>query len=251
MGTDPRQYVRPGEKLRIAASQINFLNAMMRQDAGFTAGPLQGYEPGRNIILCRNSTGVDITRWGVMEISGIEINPETNATSRRTFEEMPCVTGVMPTATTGSKFVIAVEPIKSNAIGRVAVAGVVQAIVNVSNAAHGYAAPIASNQAELASAASGPCEILWKASGTGNAKWALLRLQGGSYPLRIGRTASAWNKGSTATITLYEGGTPPSETAAGGTISGVINKWGDVPANKWVGIQMAANGYHYLVVAEC
>lgn len=35
---DPRQYVRPGQRLQIAASQINALNEIMRVKTGFGAG---------------------------------------------------------------------------------------------------------------------------------------------------------------------------------------------------------------------
>lgn len=71
--------------------------------------------------------------------------------------------------------------------------------------------------------------------------------------LRIGKYtgSSAWAKHTTATVEVWENGTPPNETSSSQAIENVVNHWGDVPANKWVGIQLAANGYYYLVVAEC
>ena len=69
--------------------------------------------------------------------------------------------------------------------------------------------------------------------------------------LRIGKTTATWTKGTVANIPLWEEGTPPNETASNSSLEGCVNKWADVPANKWVGIQRAANGTHYLVVAEC
>lgn len=72
-----------------------------------------------------------------------------------------------------------------------------------------------------------------------------------SSRLRIGKTTATWNKGTLATITLWETGTPPNETQGGGTIENVVNKWATVASGKWVGIQLAKNGSYYLVVSEC
>lgn len=72
-------------------------------------------------------------------------------------------------------------------------------------------------------------------------------------PIRIGKTTAQWNKGTLATITLYEGGTPPSETAndPAETIEDAVNKFADVPMNKWVALAKAANGSWYMIAAEC
>jgi hypothetical protein len=72
----------------------------------------------------------------------------------------------------------------------------------------------------------------------------------GGDPVRLGRTTSAWNKGATATIDLYESGTPPSETASG-TLANCVNKFANVPSGKWVMVAKAANGSWYLISAEC
>jgi hypothetical protein len=80
--------------------------------------------------------------------------------------------------------------------------------------------------------------------------WYLIDAASG---LRIGKTSSTgtWTKGTLANITLWEGGTPQAPAVGGGTINNVANLWGDVPANKWVGITDALRGAYYLVVAEC
>lgn len=70
-------------------------------------------------------------------------------------------------------------------------------------------------------------------------------------PIKIGKTTSTWNKGTLATITLYNGGTPPAETAEGGTVENCVNKFGTVASGKWVAIAQAANGYWYLIASEC
>jgi hypothetical protein len=251
MATDPRHNVRPGDKLRIAAEQINWINRQMRAETGFKAGPLEGYEPGRNIILARNNTGADLPRWGVMRISGIEVDPAADDKGRRSFEEMPCVTGSKPNAATGGKFVIAVEPIKDGKIGRVCAAGIVQAKVSFSDAGHTRAKPKDDTVEHLESAAGGPAEILWSA-GTSGEQWALVRFGEGGQ-LRIGKYtgSSTWAKHTTATIDIWENGTPPNETSSSQTIENVVNHWAAVPSGKWVGVQLGANGHYYLVVAEC
>lgn len=74
---------------------------------------------------------------------------------------------------------------------------------------------------------------------------------GGGGSLRIGKTTATWTKNTLMTIPLYEEGTPPNETSSSESLEDCVNHWGDVPANKWVGIQRGQNGSYYLVVAEC
>ncbi len=69
--------------------------------------------------------------------------------------------------------------------------------------------------------------------------------------MRLGKTTAQWNKNSLATITLYDGGTGNSESAAGGTLQDVVNKFGNVPANKWVAVMRGPTGSYYLIAAEC
>ena len=69
--------------------------------------------------------------------------------------------------------------------------------------------------------------------------------------LRLCKTSSAFNKGTTATLNVWESGTPPSETQTSGeTIEGVVNKLFDIPADKWVLVGRALNGAWYVVSAE-
>lgn len=72
-------------------------------------------------------------------------------------------------------------------------------------------------------------------------------------PVRLGKTTSAWTKGTTATIDLYEEGTPPSETAKSppDTLIGCVNKFATVASGKWVMVARAGNGNWYLIAAEC
>jgi len=71
-------------------------------------------------------------------------------------------------------------------------------------------------------------------------------------PVRLGKTSSAWNKGTTASINIWEDGTPPSETQTTGvTLIGCVNKFANVASGKWVMLARGSNGYWYLIAAEC
>jgi hypothetical protein len=72
-------------------------------------------------------------------------------------------------------------------------------------------------------------------------------------PVRLGKTTTAWAKGSLATITLYEEGTPPNETtkATPDTLANCVNKFAAVATGKWVMLARAGNGSWYLIAAEC
>jgi hypothetical protein len=121
---------------------------------------------------CKSSVSVD--RWGIIEITGVEITPtESTGGATASFEDMPVLTGGTPSATTTS-WCVAVEPIQSGKIGRVAVAGVVQC-----------------KAADLGKASG--AHVLWK-----NSSWALIRIQAGVIR---GTFTAPWDKGSTATVT--------------------------------------------------
>jgi hypothetical protein len=71
--------------------------------------------------------------------------------------------------------------------------------------------------------------------------------------VRLGKTTGAWNKGTLATITLYEGGVPPAETASSPaeTLAQCVNKFSNVESDKWVIVALAGNNAWYLIAAEC
>lgn len=73
-------------------------------------------------------------------------------------------------------------------------------------------------------------------------------------PVRLGKTIEPWDKGTLATIELYEEGTPPDEskkTPTAETLEECVNKFADVDEDKWVMVARGKNGYWYLIAAEC
>jgi hypothetical protein len=198
---DPRNHVLRGQPLRLAAEQVNSLNSLMRVNTGFNSGPVDIPQAAKNVILCRNSSGADVDRWGVLEISGVVFDPGDGASAEATFQSTPCVTGVTPTDSS-KPFVIAVEPIASGAIGRVSVAGVVQCKLDVAAAGDVTAGAKSGSLTELKTG-SGPARIIWKQGGTGGGKWALVAIGGGESGggPRLGTVSATWAKGATATVT--------------------------------------------------
>ncbi len=69
-------------------------------------------------------------------------------------------------------------------------------------------------------------------------------------PVRLGKTSQQWEKNTITSIDLYEGGTPPNETITG-SLGSCVNKFAYVNAGKWVIVARGANGYWYLIAAEC
>jgi acyl dehydratase len=122
-------------------------------------------------VYCKPS--VTVARWGVLAITGMEITPTSSAGgATASFEEMPVLTGGTPSATT-TAWCVAVEPIESGKVGKVAVGGVVQCKVEVDKSDDKF---VACSSGGLKTGVKGEGLILWKDSGTGSGKWALVRL---------------------------------------------------------------------------
>jgi hypothetical protein len=176
----PDGRIEPGQPLRGAISARAWNRAQDAADLvlGAYAGT-EGGAPGSPAlkpytwVYCKPS--VTVARWGVLAITGVEITPTSSSGgATASFEEMPVLTGGTPSATT-TAWCVAVEPIESGKIGRVAVGGVVQCKVEVDKADDKFVACKAS-ASELKTGVKGEGLILYKESGTGSGKWALVRL---------------------------------------------------------------------------
>jgi hypothetical protein len=194
-------------------------------------------------VLCKPS--VTVARWGIVAITGVEITPTSTATDAATksFEEQPIVTGGTPSATT-TAWGVAVEPIESGKIGRLAVGGVVQVKVEVDKADDKFVACKAS-ASELKTGSSGEGIVLYKQSGTGDGKWALVRLVGGGAGGIVRGTFTApWTKGSTKTVT--------DAVTTGTTYADVKNYFAAVSGTGSKACAIAYVGTEWiLIAAEC
>lgn len=175
--------IEPGQRLNGAISARAWNRMMDASDIvhgdrfSVTAGTPSTGEKPYTWVWCKPS--VTVARWGVLAIAGVEVSPTATEsdTATKTFQDSPVVTGGTPSATT-TAWGVAVEPIASGAIGRLAVAGVVQL-----------------KTADLGKASG--AHVLWK-----NSDWALIVIGGG---LRLGTISATWAKGATATVTEQNG----------------------------------------------
>jgi predicted RecA/RadA family phage recombinase len=128
---------------------------------------------------------------------------------------MPVLTGASPSATT-TAWCVAVEPIESGKVGKVAVGGVVQL-----------------KAADLGKASG--AHVLWKDS-----TWALILIQSGVVR---GTFTAPWNKGSAKTVT---------NAASAGTTYTVQNYFATVPGSGTKACAIASTGGEWiLIAAEC
>lgn len=171
---DPRQSVRPGDPITLAASQVNGLNRLLATSGGYGGAAGIAEQLPYTWLPCRVAAAV--ARWDVLAITGLEVTP-TTANGISQFQSMPLVTGAAPSATT-TAWGVAVEPIAAGRVGRLAVAGVVQAKTADLGKCGGY-------------------QLLWR-----DATWALIQIGGG---LRLGTISATWTKGQTATVTEQYG----------------------------------------------
>ena len=246
----PDGRIEPGQPLRGAISARAWNRAQDAADLvlGAYAGT-EGGIPGSPVLkpytwaYCRPS--VTVARWGVLAITGVAITPTSSSGgATASFEEMPVLTGGTPSATT-TAWCVAVEPIAANAVGRVAVGGVVQCKVEVTSADDKFVACKAST-AELKTGTTGEGLILYKEGGTGGNKWALVRLAGGGAAGGIvrGTFTAPWTKGSTKTVA--------DAVTSGTTYANVRNYFAAVGGTGTKACAIAYVGTEWiLIAAEC
>lgn len=76
---------------------------------------------------------------------------------------------------------------------------------------------------------------------------------GDAVGMQLGRTTATWTKGSLATVNIYNAGSPNAEATTNPITvqAGCVNRFGDIPAGKWVIIAQLPNGGWYVIAAEC
>jgi len=242
----PDGRIEPGQPLRGAISAKAWNRAQDAADLVLGAGT--GIEAGVGSmgnkpytwVLCKPS--VTVARWGIVAITGVEITPTSTATAEATksFEEQPIVTGGTPSATT-TAWGVAVEPIESGKIGRLAVGGVVQCKIEVTADTDKF---VACKSDGLKTGSSGEGIVLYKQSGTGDGKWALVRLVGSGGGIIRGTFTAPWTKGSTKIVT--------DAVTTGKTYDGVKNYFANITGTGTKSCAIAYVGTEWiLIAAEC
>lgn len=118
--------------------------------------------------------------------------------------EDPCFQLGTPAAAT-DQFLVTLEPIAGQKIGRAVLAGLAVVQIDVTDASHTRAVPVAGETGHLASAASGGVPIVWKPSGTG-LLWCWVR---------IDETGSGFDLGGGSGSGANAGGSGGGTTAVG------------------------------------
>lgn len=209
MGRRQDGRIEPGQSLKSAISARAWNRAQDAADlvlgdrVGFGAEGPKGPQSPYTSLPCKNVSATGVPRWGVLRISGVEIAPAgVSGPGNSQFQSLPVLQGDIATTGTHEAFAVAVEPIAANSIGYVAVDGVVQVKIDVKNTSDATAGPKAGSIDELQTGG-GNAVILWKESGAGTGKWALVRI--GGRGMKIGTISATWSKGQTATVTEQNG----------------------------------------------
>jgi hypothetical protein len=222
--------------------------------AGFSGDARTLYAGASNIVLVQNNSGSDVKASGILGISGIANAGTDAANEMPSICRTPVITGTTPTAADhASNFVVTLEPIATGKVGRAAVAGTVAFRLESSSTSHKFATVKDSSTLVAKSAGSGLLRILARSTvGASGWVWAVGVLDIAPSSHRLCKTSAAFNKGATATLDVWEAGTPPSEgQATGQSVVGVVNKFANIAAFKFVSVAMHGNGYWYVVAAEC
>ncbi|MCL2645586.1 MAG: hypothetical protein FWD61_01110 [Phycisphaerales bacterium] len=175
---DPLKKVKPGDKLRIPATTYNaFIDttrAFQASQRNIGSTP-QSAMRSSGIVLVRNDSGNDLSRYSVLGIDSPIIDPEDNLDA---FKNKVAVVGVTPSEDDHvGKFVILLEPLKSKKIGMAYGAGICPVKIDVpdEDVEYPYADIADGKTANLKAKHYGAATILWREGGTG-VQWALVRL---------------------------------------------------------------------------
>lgn len=222
----------------------------MTPPASFESAGASAWPVAPTCVLAKNNSSAAVGIGRPLAVTGPLVSPGLGASALAAFRESVAVIGDVPEAVhvRHNLFGIAVEPIAAGKVGRIAVGGVVAAVIDVQNT-DDWAVRLVEGQTKLQTSKFGSVPLLWKHSGTGD-QWAIVRMAGGGQPssVRLAKTTGTWNKGDTANVTIWDGG---EEEEAGETLVDVVNKYVDIGSGKWCHVAQAANGTWYVIAAEC
>ena len=172
--------VMPGDPLKIPAEAWNALVDLSQQRKNQQHDLLSqadGTSRQTTLAKVRNLTGVDLDRFSIIALGTPIITPTANL---KEFKRQVSFQGLVPSAGTGPRFGVLLEPLKNNLIGTVAVAGCVITRVSVGATAYACAETINGQNGYLRSVPHGPSSVLWIES-TGAVRWAVIRFDDANY----------------------------------------------------------------------
>ncbi len=191
---DNAKPLSPGDRWRPTADGLNSWNEAaqyvrgLRDDSGALATPAAMDSPA--IVLVKNQSGSDRTRFDVLGVDGVLITPSDNLA---VFSSRRPLVGVLPSvADHAGRFCVLLEPVATGKLGRALFLGVVPARVYVNSHLDAYcdvmeSKTIGDETVYLGSGSSGAQILWWEAadlSAVGTVVWAVLRLGGAGGGLR-------------------------------------------------------------------
>ena len=200
-------HVKAGDPLEIRAPVWNAMldAARGRQAQQHSTGRTPGPDFRGVPVLIKNDSGADRSQYEILGISGVVF-----AATDDGFKQRIVLTGETPAADSHEgKFAVLAEPIGDGDIGPAIVYGTTICQVDISDTSHEYADIADGDATKLASAKSGPVQILWIESGTG-VKWAVVRIgpkppePGGFWAKLTGSSADGTNRWSYSFVEVYK-----------------------------------------------
>jgi len=181
--SDALTKVQPGMPLQIPARAYNaFVDAALdhqRRQLSTTADAQRDREPA-NVVLVRNESGADRSRFDILGITGPIITRADNAAS---FQSRIALRGETPTAVHAGRFVVLVDALPDGGIGRAYLSGACLVRVRMQDEAHTAADIEEGDASQLASGESGAASLLWVEPVAQRVDpaiaWALIRFGGG------------------------------------------------------------------------
>lgn len=249
--------VASGDRLSIRAADWNDIQSLLGQWRGNgrrLPPPVQASarESVANTIWLKNTSANDVAAFGVLALDQplIDFNDTNNAGEK--YEGIR-FQGIAPSTSTPhyGKFAVLQEPAAaSTGFARAIISGMTLANVLI-NDADDVACDIANSQtAYLTSGQHGAARILWKPASVTGQKLCLIQI-GDWAGAMLGTIGATCNKGSSATVTIYDG-PEGSETTTGVTVS-AYNRFATITVTsgtKWVWV-FSKRGRLYLTAAEC
>lgn len=165
MSVDPLRKVAPGEPMLdvVTADRINAISdaaaAYRRQRTPGPSGGRYSNQVNPSVtVLVQNDSGADASAGYVLAITD-KIGDPVN--EQIIFGRRPVLSGGVPAAA-ADLVAILTEPIPDGEIGRAVIQGIAVCDIDINDAGHEYAVPIAADASKLESAATGPIRIAWK-----------------------------------------------------------------------------------------
>lgn len=186
---------------------------------------IESFEQEAGVILVRNKSGAAVPRAGVL---GLDVPPILPADNLGEFQARVFFDGIIPTVSAHSGlFVVTLEPIASDKIGRAAISGVVPCQVYVASGDEALTScdVYDDDTTQLEASSTGSAQILWKENGTGTV-WAYVRL--GRFDQAAAGTAPVATR-IIGTPNTTVSNTTTTTTIIGAPIFGSLN----LPANYW------------------